>query len=46
MSDLMLVMVITFSVIAAGYFLSISRTDFSRHLVLPKKDKNKVKETA
>ncbi|MFT6188659.1 MAG: hypothetical protein ACJAW8_000032 [Oleispira sp.] len=45
MSDLMLVMVITFSVIAAGYFLSISRADFSRHLVLPKKSKNKAKET-
>ena len=45
MSDLMLVMVITFSVIAAGYFLSISRADFSRHLLLPKKHKNKTKET-
>ncbi len=45
MSDLMLVMVITFSVIAAGYFLSISRADFSRHLLLPKKTKSKAKET-
>ena len=45
MSNLMLLVIIATAVIVAGYVLSITRIDFTRHLISVKNKKNGTKET-
>ncbi|MBL4796413.1 MAG: hypothetical protein JKY50_03260 [Oleispira sp.] len=44
MSNLMLLVIIATAVIVAGYVLSITRIDFTRHLIAVKNQRNSSKE--
>lgn len=45
MSNLTLLLIITFAVIIASYVLSVSKIDFSRHLLPQKKSTSTTEET-
>jgi hypothetical protein len=45
MTNLTILLIITFAVIIASYVLSVSKIDFSRHLSLQKKSENTTEET-